>query len=187
MSISRRELAALGLAIPALVPLHAGEPKTATPKEVLGPFFRKGAPNTAKLRAAGAAGTPLHVRGVVYNTKGDIVPEARVELWHADDHGDYDTQGFSYRARLTPNDKGLYEVETILPGHYQDRPAQHIHYMISAPGHRTLVTQAYFQDDPFFEGDYKKNYRKRNIVSNLELVKPVKNGTLEFDIVLERL
>jgi protocatechuate 3,4-dioxygenase beta subunit len=119
------------------------------------------------------------------------VPEATVELWHADHAGHYDTQGYQFRAKLKPNDKGLYEVETIMPGSYPDRPAQHIHYLISAPGHRTLVTQAYFATDPFFEGDPKKNYRKNNIVRHPDLIRPVKlanqAAAIEFDIVLEKL
>jgi protocatechuate 3,4-dioxygenase beta subunit len=84
-------------------------------------------------------------------------------------------------------------VETIMPGHYDDRPAQHIHYLISAPGHKTLVTQVYFATDPFFEGDPDKNYKKRGIAENRELVRPVtlyETGTpraaVNFDIVLEK-
>ena len=80
-----------------------------------------------------------------------------------------------------------------MPGHYEDRPAQHIHYMITAPGHKALVTQIYFATDPFFEGDVDKNYRKRNIAENRDLVRPVKlyeqgspHAEVSFDIVLER-
>ena len=47
-----------------------------------------------------------------------------------------------------------------MPGHYADRPAQHIHYLIAAPGHKTLITQAYFATDPFFEGNPEKNWKK---------------------------
>ncbi len=184
MLINRRDALALSLGASAL---SAATPKEVTPTEVLGPFFKKGAPNSKRLRPAGSPGQPLQVRGTVYNTRGEVVPEARVDLWHADDHGDYDTQGFKYRAKLIPNRQGLYEVETIMPGHYSDRPAQHIHYLVSAPGHKTLVTQAYFADDPFFEGDYKKNFKKRGIVTNIELIRPVVSGAIQFDIVLERL
>ena len=86
-----------------------------------------------------------------------------------------------------------YGLETVMPGHYSDRPAQHIHYMITAAGHKTLVTQIYFATDPFFEGDVDKNYRKRNIAENRELVRPVSlyeqgapHAAVSFDIVLER-
>lgn len=184
MLLNRREALALGISAKIIA---AAESKHATPSEVLGPFFKKGAPDAKLLRKPGAPGQPLQVRGTVYNTRGDVVPEARVDFWHADDHGDYDTQGFNFRTKLKPNAKGLYEVETIMPGHYPDRPAQHIHYLITAPGHKTLVTQAYFASDPFFEGDPKKNYKKRNIVSDPDLIRPVVDNAMQFDIVLERL
>jgi protocatechuate 3,4-dioxygenase beta subunit len=168
--------------------------KDATPSEVLGPFYKKGAPATAKMRETNGRGIPLKVTGNVWNTKGSLVEGATVELWHADHSGNYDTQGFKFRAKLSPNDKGIYEVDTIMPGSYPDRPAQHIHYLISAPGHKTLVTQAYFATDPFFEGNPAKNYKKRNIVRNFDLVRPVmldeKDGvivtSIRFDIVLEK-
>ena len=164
-----------------------------TPSEVLGPFFKKDAPNTSTLRKPGDAGFPLRVAGKVYNTRGDVVEGARVDLWQADHAGKYDVVGFRYRAKLIVPAGGDYAIETVMPGHYDDRPAQHIHYLISAPGHKTLVTQVYFATDPFFEGDPDKNYRKRGIAENRELVRPVtlyETGTpraaVNFDIVLER-
>ena len=80
------------------------------------------------------------------------------------------------------------------PGHYADRPAQHIHYMITAPGHKTLITQLYFATDPYFEGNPDKNYHKGGIVDNRELVKPVMlfeapgaaHASVQFDICMER-
>lgn len=81
-----------------------------------------------------------------------------------------------------------------MPGHYPDRPAPHIHYLIAAPGHKTLITQLYFATDPFFEGDPDKNYHKRSIAGHRELVRPVvlyeepnaAHAAVEFDICLER-
>ena len=174
---------------------QAGEKKAQkpTPSEVLGPFFKKGAPNEGVLRKAGAPGFPLRVSGKVWNTRGDAVDGARIDLWQADHAGRYDVVGYQYRTKLVVTPGTEYVVETIMPGHYDDRPAQHIHYMIAAPGHKTLVTQIYFATDPFFEGDIDKNYRKRNIAENRELVRPValyEEGTphaaVNFDIVLER-
>jgi len=164
-----------------------------TPSEVLGPFFKKGAPNNATLRQPGDPGFPLHVSGKVLNTRGDTVEGARIDIWQANHDGRYDVVGYRYRTKLVVPAAGNYAVETVMPGHYEDRPAQHIHYMITAPGHKTLVTQIYFATDPFFEGDVDKNYRKRNIAENRELVRPVslyEQGTpraaVTFDIVLER-
>jgi len=163
-----------------------------TPSEVLGPFFKKGAPNSKVLRQPGDPGFPLRVAGKVYNTRGNPVPGAVVEIWQADHDGHYDVTAYRYRTRLAVEASAEYAVETVMPGHYDDRPAQHIHYLITAPGHKSLVTQVYFATDPFFEGDPDKNYRKRNIVENRDLVRPVslyEKGTphaaVSFDIVLE--
>ena len=169
-----------------------------TSAEVLGPFFRKGAPDQRVLRAPGDPGFPLKVTGRVLNTKGEIVEGAKVDLWHADHGGLYDTKGYKYRAKLSPDPKGLYSVDTVMPGHYADRPAQHIHYLITAPGHKTLITQAYFATDPFFEGNPDKNWNKSGIAGNKELVLPVRlfeggskpsdpaRAEITFDIILEK-
>lgn len=165
-----------------------------TRPEVLGPFFKKGAPNVRVLRQPRDPGFPLRVTGKVWNTRGEIVASAVLETWHADFYGHYDLKGYKYRAKLRPDADGSYSVETIMPGHYPDRPAQHIHYLISAPGHETLVVQAYFATDPFFEGNPDKNYSKQGVVLNREHVRLVTlyegDGTalaaITFDIVLER-
>lgn len=164
-----------------------------TPTEVLGPFFKKGAPNVKNLRKPGAPGFPLRVYGKVYNTRGERVAGAQVDMWQADHQGRYDVQGYSYRTKLEVDNTSEYTLETIMPGHYSDRPAQHIHYMISAPGHRTLITQIYFATDPWFEGNPDKNYGKRGLVGNRELVRPVQlyeegspRAAVGFDIILEK-
>jgi len=165
-----------------------------TPSEVLGPFFKKDAPNTANLRQAGDAGFPLRVTGKVVNTRGEKPADVRIDVWQADHIGHYDVQGYRYRAKLAVEPAGEYALDTIMPGHYPDRPAQHIHYMITAPGHKTLITQAYFATDPWFEGDPERNFGKRGIVGHRELVRPVKlfeqpgavHAEITFDICLEK-
>ena len=164
-----------------------------TPSEVLGPFFKKGAPNTAALRQPGDPGFPLRVTGKVWNTRGKPVEGAQIDIWQANYAGRYDVEGYRYRARLRLDSATEYALETVMPGHYSDRPAQHIHYLISAPGHKALVTQIYFATDPWFDGNVDKNYAKRHIVTNRENVRPVtlyEEGTphaaVDFDIVLEQ-
>src|SRR5579871_3253661 len=71
-----------------------------TPSEVLGPFFKKGAPNTSVLRQPGDPGFPLRVAGKVCNTRGDRVEGARIDIWQANHVGRYDVVGYRYRARL---------------------------------------------------------------------------------------
>jgi protocatechuate 3,4-dioxygenase beta subunit len=165
-----------------------------TPPEVLGPFFKKGAPNASNLRNPGDPGFPLRVAGKVVNTRGEKVEGARLDIWQADHNGLYDVKGFRYRTKVVTGGAAEYGIDTVMPGHYSDRPAQHIHYMITAPGHKTLITQLYFATDPYFEGNPDKNYHKNGIVGNRELVKPVMlfegpgaaHANVQFDICLER-
>ena len=190
-------LAAVPMSSSSLFALwQQGETKAMNPTstDVLGPFFKKGSPNQSVLRATGERGFPLRVTGKILNTRGEKVPGARIDVWHADHKGLYDLQGFRYRSKLIIESAADYAIDTIMPGHYDDRPAQHIHYMITAPGHRTLITQAYFATDPCFEGDPDKNFKKRGIVSSRELVRPVTlfeqpeapHAAITFDIILEK-
>ncbi len=165
-----------------------------TPPEDLGPFYKKGAPNTANLRVAREPGLPLRISGRILDTRGDSVHGARVELWHADQRGFYDVQGYRYRAKLALDGATDYQVETIMPGHYPDRPVQHVHYLITAPGCKPLITQLYFATDPFFEGDPEKNYAKSGLVLHRECVRPVTlldentspRSAVAFDLILEK-
>ncbi|MGB7925879.1 MAG: hypothetical protein WCF57_21750 [Pyrinomonadaceae bacterium] len=164
-----------------------------TPSNSLGPFYKKGAPRTDKLAGAGVAGVPLVVAGQVINTEGKPLPGAVVEVFHADHHGNYDMEGFRYRGEIPMSAAGDYRYETIIPGQYGGR-AQHIHYMINAPGHRRLVTQLYFANDPVFEGNPDKTYTKDSLVEHKELIRPVtvtnrNNASLSsvvFNICLEK-
>jgi protocatechuate 3,4-dioxygenase beta subunit len=166
-----------------------------TPPNQMGPFFKKRAPRRSQLREPGDPGLPLLVSGTIWNTKGEELPNASLQVWHADHQGKYDLAGYRFRAELATTGAGAYRYETILPGHYPDRVAQHIHYAISAPGHRALVTQLYFATDPVFEGNPDQNFVKDPLVESRELIRPVMllagkgpvQAAVQFDICLERL
>ncbi len=208
LSLSRRDLlekcAAAGLLILA-PPLRAYElaphleegalaPRKPTPPNVLGPFYKKRAPLTGKLAPADAPGLPLAVSGQVFDTRGEILAGALVEVWHASHAGIYDNQGYLYRGQVAAVEKGKYSFESVMPGHYPDRVAQHIHFKVSAPGRKPLVTQLYFATDPVFEGDPDKNYGKDPLVGSRELIRPVTiagdpgapRALVTFELVLER-
>ncbi len=171
----------------------AAGPKETVPNE-LGPFYKKGAPGNSKLRQPGDSGFALDIAGSVMNTKGEVVHGATVDIWHTDDQGNYDLTGYRFRAKLALKDN-LYSVETIMPGHYPDRVCQHVHYLVQAPGHRTMVTQMYLATDPVFEGDPARNWRKEPLLDNPELIRPVTlfekpgavHAAVRFDIVLEKI
>ena len=144
-----------------------------TPPNALGPFYKKRAPDARMLRAKGEAGMPLAVKGRIIDTGGEAVPDATVEIWHADHGGHYDLAGYRFRAKVPLDASAAYQYDTIMPGHYPDRVCQHIHYLVTAPGHRPLITQMYFATDPVFEGDPDKNFSRDPLVESRELVRPV--------------
>jgi protocatechuate 3,4-dioxygenase beta subunit len=166
-----------------------------TPPNELGPFYKKRAPETAMLRATGDAGMPLNVSGQVFNTRGDALSNAVVEVWQTDHLGHYDLDGYRYRGKLPVDNRGAYKFDSMMPGHYPDRVCQHIHYLVTAPGHKPLVTQLYFATDPVFEGDPDRNFSRDPLIHSRELVRPVVltgdphdiQAVVRFELVLELL
>jgi protocatechuate 3,4-dioxygenase beta subunit len=66
---------------------------------------------------------------------------AVIEWWSANPRGDYDP---AHRATQRVSADGAYQYTTDPPGKYPGRPP-HVHLRVTAPGHRTLVTQVYPQ------------------------------------------
>jgi protocatechuate 3,4-dioxygenase beta subunit len=145
------------------------------------------------LRAAGDPGLPLAVVGAVYNTRGAVVPEAKIEVWQTNHHGKYDITGYRYRALLLASTKGEYDFQSVMPGHYPARKCQHIHFLVQAEGHKPLVTQMYFASDPIFKGDPGKNMN--DDCPSIELVRPIllsdqattMGASATFELVMEPL
>jgi len=152
--------------------------KNATETTVLGPFYVKG-PKEFPLGAdvsGGVEGVPMFVTGSVASSAGEPLPGATVDVWHADGDGYYDVQyddcpeGLAMRARFRTDDSGRFHFWTIKPAAYPIphdgpvgrmleaqkrhpyRPA-HVHFMISAPGHRTLVTHVFAAGDEYLDSD----------------------------------
>ncbi|HMK28157.1 MAG TPA: hypothetical protein VK473_00630 [Terriglobales bacterium] len=165
-----------------------------TPSCELGPFYKRLAPNAVNMRHPGDPGMPLSVSGVVYNVGGEALPDATVEVWQTDHLGHYDLKGYRYRTLLRSDVKGAYGFESVVPGHYPDRVCQHVHYLVTAPGHKPLITQLYFGTDPVFAGDPAKNYTRDPLITSRELVRPVMlegdpqamHAAVRFELVLEK-
>lgn len=137
----------------------------ATPPNVEGPFYLPGAPFRAELAPEGEPGERLALRGRVLGAPGCApLAGAVVDVWHASAEGFYynleglpDPENFALRGRARTDSEGRYAFRTVLPGHYRLtrtrwRP-RHVHYRVSHPEHRTLVTQLYFAGDPHLPGD----------------------------------
>ena len=123
-----------------------------TPRDQLGPFYTRNAPEQTLLCTSGSGGKePLTVSGRVLGSDCKPLAGALVEVWHADANGDYshftrgkpDDPACLLRAGIKTDAEGRYSYTTIVPSEYPGRP-RHIHYRVSHAGHTTLVTQLYF-------------------------------------------
>ncbi len=124
-----------------------------------GPFYTDNPPTIVDGQLAGAAeeGERMIISGRVFNLDcSQVIPNALVDVWHADHQGAYDNEGFRLRGQILTNDQGFYLFETIKPGKYKNgnrfRPS-HIHYKITPPGFPTLITQLYFDEDEDLASD----------------------------------
>lgn len=152
LSRQRRQLVFAGFASLASIPAIAQQCR-ATPRDQLGPFYSRNAPELGDLCSSGSGGKArLLVSGRVLAAPDcKPLPGALVEVWHADANGDYsgftrgktDDPACLLRASIKADAEGRYAFSTVVPAEYPGRP-RHIHYRVSHPGHTTLVTQLYF-------------------------------------------
>jgi protocatechuate 3,4-dioxygenase beta subunit len=139
---------------------YEGDCQTTT--DILGPFYRSGAPERSNLLRAGSEGDVLKLSGkIMARNCSDVLKGATVEIWHCDNDGVYDNTSdeFAYRGKVMTNKKGEYSFTTIIPAPYEQEPNSnnyrqaHIHMRIAAPEYQDLVTQIYFTDDPYVGKD----------------------------------
>jgi len=187
---------ALALAPAELAAALAGaEARHPTASGALGPFYKRKAPASSQLRAPGDPGLPLSVTGRVFGSRGGELSNASIDVWQTDHLGHYDIDGYRYRAKIATGAAGAYAFESVMPGHYPDRVCQHVHYLVTAEGHKPLVTQLYFATDPVFEGDPDRNFGRDRLITSRELVRPVTlvgdpkdiRAAVTFELVLEAL
>lgn len=169
---------------------YVGEEPTTT--DILGPYYRPGAPLKADLVQAGTAGEILHFGGTIFDKDGKTaVRDALVEIWHCNEHGEYDntSDDYIYRAACKTGKDGKYAFRTILPVAYSvsatsSRPA-HIHMRISGTGQQDLVTQIYFKGDKHIpEDSSSSDPRSLNRILDIT-VNDQKEKVVQFDIVLK--
>jgi protocatechuate 3,4-dioxygenase beta subunit len=151
--------------------------------DIEGPFYRPDAPERADLTRVGDEGTPLLLAGRVLDADGCTpLAGAVVDLWQADPDGAYDnaTGAMDYRAKVTCDAEGRWQIRTFEPGRYlngaQYRPA-HVHVKVWVDGEERLTTQLYFPGDPFNEVDPWYDPR-------LEVTR-TRDGEAELDLIVE--
>ena len=164
------------LGVSSLVDMVNTHPE-ATSSSVLGPFHILGAPELeygGDLKRDNEGATVL-VQGQVRSADGRPLHHAEIELWQTADNGLYSNQDaaqpdYNLRARLKTDEAGRYAVTTIRPAPYtvpDDGPVgellhatgrhpwrpSHLHFIVSAPGYETLVTEVFPNDDPYLDED----------------------------------
>ena len=150
-----------------------------TVRQTEGPFFKPSSPERADLIEPGTAGQPIELVGFVLTPRCKPIPGALVDLWHADNSGEYDNSGFRLRGHVRADGEGRYRFRTIVPGIYEGR-TRHYHVKVAPPAGRLLTTQLYFPGEP--------NNRKDGLFRRELLMRTAKNaGSLagRFDFVLE--
>jgi len=148
----------------------------ATEATVVGPFFLDKSPEIANGGdiAGEALGEPCWVEGSVVGADGHPIPGARIEVWEADEDGrydvQYDDQRTAARGHLFSDSGGAYSFWAITPTPYpipHDGPvgallaavgrspmrASHLHFKVSAPGYRTVVTHIFVRGDELLDRD----------------------------------
>lgn len=124
---------------------HDGDEPTVRQSE--GPFFKPSSPERSDLRERGAVGRNFELSGFVLTKGCRPLGGAVVDLWHADDKGEYDNSGFRYRGHVITASDGAFSFRTIVPAVYTGR-TRHYHVKVQAPGSRLLTTQLYFPNEP---------------------------------------
>ena len=156
---------------------HPGAPGIAE-STVLGPFYsgrQRELASGESILLRPEPGEPLWMEGRITDGAARPVADALIEVWQTAPNELYDVQDASQpeghlRATLRSEAEGDYSFETILPtsypipddgpagqllkamGRHPYRPA-HIHFLISAPGYRTLVTHLFIAGDPYLKSD----------------------------------
>lgn len=203
-------LAADILGISTLVALQNNQdPQGESPSALLGPFWRANAPDCAcgdSIARSGTPGVPLFVSGVVRDGQGRPLADAMVDVWQASPVGLYENQdptqeNMNLRGRFRTDAEGRYHFQSVRPAGYPvpvdgpcgvllkaqrrhpNRPA-HLHFMVSKPGFKVLVSQVYADDDENLESDPTFGVTRR-LIGRYALQPDGQSATLAYDFQLE--
>ncbi|MDZ4192823.1 catechol 1,2-dioxygenase [Ectopseudomonas chengduensis] len=167
-----------------------------TPRTIEGPLYVAGAPLAeGQVRmddgTEDGVATVMFLEGVVRDTQGKPLAGAVVDLWHANTKGNYSyfdksQSDYNLRRRIVTDAEGRYRARSIVPsgygcdpqgptqecldllGRHGQRPA-HIHFFISAPGHRHLTTQINLAGEQYLWDDFAYATRE-GLVGDIQFV-----------------
>ncbi|KRF16705.1 catechol 1,2-dioxygenase [Nocardioides sp. Soil797] len=175
-----------------------------------GPYYVPGAPalpaEANMPMREDEKGTPLLFQGQVTDLEGNAVPNATIELWHADEDGFYSQFApgipeWNLRGTITADDEGRYWINTMQPAPYQIptdgscgklisaagwhpwRPA-HLHLKVSAPGKQLITTQLYFPGDAHNDDDVA-NAVKPELLLDIQPAESGNGNQVTYNFVLD--
>ncbi|MBM9467833.1 intradiol ring-cleavage dioxygenase [Nakamurella leprariae] len=149
-----------------------------TESTVLGPFHMVESPERDLGADIALDGKGQHclVTGQVTDQHGNPLPGATIDVWQANEDGFYDVQQpelqpeRNLRGLFTADDNGRFWFRSIVPRYYPIptdgpvgslleatarhpfRPA-HLHFIVTAPGHRPVTTHLFVDDSPYIDSD----------------------------------
>lgn len=194
--ISETGLTAIGIGVFGNVTWSKGRfiGNTPTTTDVLGPFYRPGAPSRTNINPAEYAGKIFHISGTVFKEDAKTpFKNCLVEIWQCDENGMYDNLSEEYKHRGSQKTKadGKYHFMGMHPIPYPGdnpniwRPA-HIHLLISGQVQQDLITQIYLEGDPLVPKDIASS-SPQAIERILKIGKNSNNEeTVQFDIVMAK-
>jgi hydroxyquinol 1,2-dioxygenase len=192
----------------------------ATESTVLGPFHVVASPRRELGDSIDLVGTgrPAVVTGRVLSVDGTALPGATLDVWQASDQGFYDVQQpreqppGNGRGLFTAGSGGAFWFRTVVPSYYPIptdgpvgellratgrhafRPA-HIHFIVTAPGHRPLTTHLFVAGSEYLDSDTVFAVKKSLVAEFEEVTDPalaqrwrvgrVPFRHADFDIVLQ--
>ena len=124
-----------------------------TASQIEGPFYFN--PNLDRVEIyEDRMGTPINFMLTIQDINCQALPNALVEIWHADAAGIYsgyvnqgqDTRGETFlRGAQVSDEQGVAHFTSVYPGWYPGRAA-HVHFKVSIQGRVLLTSQFYFSD-----------------------------------------
>ena len=165
------------LGISSLVDIINSNPDGGTEASVLGPFYIEGSKmvDIGTNLIGDSEGEPTVVSGIVRTLGGDPIEGALIDVWQTAANGLYENQDpdqpeNNLRCRMLTDKDGYYQFSTIKPVSYKvptDGPVgrmldlqgrhawrpSHLHYKVSADGHRNMITEVFCEEDEYIEED----------------------------------
>ena len=167
-----------------------------TTTDILGPFYRPGAPMRSDIIAPNSKGSPMNLSGTIFKEDGKTaLNNALVEIWQCDENEYYDNASDSYlfRGAIKTGKNGKYDFKTIVPVPYKAdpdneeswRPA-HIHMRVSVADQQDLITQIYFKGDKYNDKDTWSS-APQAVNRILDIVKnPAGGNAVTFNVIMSK-